>query len=209
MNAADLQRELLDYTLAHCGYGEHRGYLGMSQISKCPRRLFFEVKDGSPSDVASNLRCYKGYQEEKDILARVSLVVEGLGAKVIMTDEVRELCASDERFLGHPDGELIALDGSWRMLIEIKSTLQEALDKIIEKARIPIPHWWQVQCYLHFGDWERAFVIYEARDTGQIYVYPVRRDRRWGEQCERKARLVLKALDAGKPPECECGWCRK
>lgn len=209
MKAIDLEAALIWQTTENSGHQEHRDYLGMSRISQCPRRLYFEVRDGTLADKGSKLRCYKGYQMEKDVLARLALVVERLEARAILTDEVGELCALDERFLGHPDGELVALDGSWRVLIEVKSTVQDQLNGIINRARIPTRHWGQVQCYLHFGGWERAFVIYEARDTGRIYVHEVRRDQRLGEKCERKARLVLDALDAGRPPECACGRCRQ
>lgn len=209
MRAIELEKALVQHTVENCGHKEHREYLGMSRISMCPRRLFFEVRDGTLASVGSKLRFYKGHQEEKDILARLALVVEALGAKAIVSDEVGESCALDERFRGHPDGELVMLDGSERILIEIKSTVQEKLNRIRKQARIPTHHWWQVQCYLHFGDgWERAFVVYEARDTGQIYVHEARYHQPTGEKCERKARLVLEALEMDEAPECWCGHCQ-
>lgn len=207
MNAAVLQDALVRITAENSGHEEHRDYLGMSQIAKCPRRLFFEIQNGTPSDLDGKLRCYKGYQMECDLLTRMALVLDLLGGDWILAPEVGEISALGEQFIGHPDGELVSLDGKERILVEIKSTLQESLDRILERARIPTRHWWQVQCYLRFGGWERALIIYEARDTGRIYVHPVRRDERTGERCERKARLVLDALEVGAPPRCACGRC--
>jgi len=208
MNAGVLQDALVRVTAENSGHEEHRRYLGMSQIAKCPRRLFFEVQKGTPADIDDKLRCYKGYQMERDLLARLGLALDLLGGDWVLTPEVGEISALGEQFIGHPDGELVFLDGEEKVLVEIKSTLQESLDRIIVKARIPTRHWWQVQCYLRFGGWERALVIYEARDTGRLYVHPVRRHKQTGERCERKARIVLDALEVGTPPRCACGRCR-
>ena len=208
MKAVELQEALTRYTVKISRHQEDRGYLGMSQIAKCPRRLFYEVRDGTPADEASKLKCYKGYQMEANLLGRLAMMLDLNESGWMLTAEVGEISALDGAFIGHPDGELVTVDGSERILIEIKSTVQENLDGIVKRARIPTRHWMQVQCYLHFGEWERALVIYEARDTGQLYVHEVRQDRRVGERCEAKARLVLDALEAGAPPRCACGRCR-
>jgi hypothetical protein len=196
-SASQVATALVDWTLRHSGF-EERSYLGMSRIGECPRVLFDEFSTGREWDRQHHLMCYAGYLWEKDIKLRLREI--GL-----YTDfSERQLVAEfDDRFRGHIDGEL--LDGS---LLEIKSVTQAKIETIRVTQRIPVKHFEQVQCYLRHGNYERALVVYVARDTDEIYVAQVKPVKDVAEKLDRKARDVLAAIDANERPLCTCGRCQ-
>jgi hypothetical protein len=194
MNAVDLKQNLLNWTLANSG-AECRTYLGMSAIGNCPLQLYNNMIYGRDWTTGQHLMCYEGYLHERDILDRL----QALNGSQIGPG--RELSAFGGRFQGHTDGEW---DGD---LLEIKSTRPETLNQIWETGRLPMRHFWQVQCYMHYGHYRQAYVIYKVRDTGDLYVARLRYLNHIGEKCHLKASAVLEAVDHQQPPECECGRC--
>jgi hypothetical protein len=59
--------------------------------------------------------------------------------------------------------------------------------------------------YLHHGKYPLALMVYVARDTGQIHTAEIRPTRDVAEDLNRKAQMILAAVDAGRAPACECG----
>lgn len=196
MQARELRHELLKWTMANSGL-EVRSYLGMSRIGECPRQLYHELVYGHDWNTRSHLMCYQGYLHERDILARLAAMN---GSQLAPG---REFSDFGGRFQGHSDGEW---DGD---LLEIKSTITYKLDIIRQTRHIPENHFWQAQTYMHYGDYERALVVYVARDTGDLYVAQLRRLRHIGEQARLKASIILEGVDFRRPPECECGRCQQ
>jgi hypothetical protein len=196
-SAAQVKQALVEWTVAHSGF-EDRSYLGMSQISECPRVLYDQLVNGRTFDVGHHLMCYAGYLWEKDVKARLREL--GMYAEFSEREVVAEF---DERFRGHTDGDL--RDGS---LLEIKSTTQERIERIRETQRIPTRHFEQVQMYLRHGGYGRAMVVYIARDTDELYVAQVRPVPEVADKLDRKARDVLAAVEAGVAPLCTCGRCK-
>jgi len=188
-----LQDQIIRWTMQNSG-AESRDYLGMSAIGQCPRRLYTEQVRGKPWNVQGHFYCYLGYLFERDMLARLKSLDPGaIGSP-------QEFSDFGGRFQGHSDG-------SWRGdLLEIKSTTTEKLPE--GRMRIPKVHYWQVQTYMHYGHFNRAIVIYIARDTGQLRVIEIRRNEQIGELARLKAASILEAVDLGSPPDCECGWCK-
>lgn len=195
MDSKELKNRLFTWTLQHSG-AEHRTYLGMSGIGLCSRVLYNQMLQGREWTTRDHLNCYLGYLFERDILARLAALNPG-----DLLKPGREFSDFGGRFMGHSDGEL---DGQ---LLEIKSVLQTKLDYIQSAGRIPNQHYNQVQCYMHYGDYSQATVIYVARDTGEMYVTSIRRSIHVGETLRLKAATILEAVDARIPPDCDCGRC--
>jgi hypothetical protein len=174
-------------------------YLGMSQIGRCPQALAAAMLSarGPQLPGVPRLRVWhEGYLHERDILERL-----GLGGLPIL-DCQRELVAPwDARFRGHIDG---SLDG---VLIEVKSVASPTFQEIL-RGGLPTYHLYQVQAYLRYGGYPRAWVIYKKREDGDLWINEMRPDPLIGEMVEEKARLILAAVDAGVWPECTCGRCR-
>jgi hypothetical protein len=195
VNPVQLKDLLLDWTVANSG-AEERNYLGMSAIGRCPRQLYDQMVGARTWNLQGHQLCYLGYLFERDVLARLQAInADLLGGP-------REFSDFGGRFQGHSDGEW---DGD---LLEIKSTTAETVREIKETRRVPHDHYWQVQTYMHYGNYRRATVIYVARDRGDVYVASVPRNHRVGERARLKAATILEAVDHRQPPEGECGYCR-
>jgi hypothetical protein len=197
-SSKQVKETLVQWTIAHSGY-EDRSYLGMSRIGECPRVLYVDFMNIRRDwDVAHHLMCYAGYLWESDIKTRLRSA--GLYAAL---SERQLVAAFDDRFRGHIDGELV--DGS---LLEIKSVTQAKIDAIRSTQRIPLKNYQQVQVYLRHGEYDRALVVYVARDTDELFVYEVTPNRGVQDILDEKARQILAAIDAGTLPRCDCGRCQ-
>jgi hypothetical protein len=141
---------------------------------------------------------HEGYLHERDVIERL----EAAGVPVL--NRQRELVAEwDERFRGHIDGEV---DGD---LLEIKGLEDgQALDNV-RKMGPRSRDRSQVQAYMRYGEYYRALIVYKVRSNGEMWVCWLRRDDEMGEEIERKARMVLQAVDDDQAPECTCGYCAR
>jgi len=174
---------------AQTGGHETRHYLGMSQISRREEDLIRDMINGSPKPTLDDYqRLALGYETETNVRNRL------LGAGLIKPEWNQNLHAEwslhegQYLFRGHTDGEW--KDGS---LLEIKSTLGVKLDQIEQSGKLPRPHFEQVQCYMHFGRYERAYVLYFARDTGRFLVKPLSYVKSVGVSLNQKAQRVIRA----------------
>jgi len=206
-DARQLKDVLTQQVMSTSGLEQRRDYLGMSQIGRCPRelyRLMLEGK-GTGTEERDHWFCWLGYLYE-------SAIVELLGGEP-MWQGIEVVAEFDERFRGHVDYQLDRGGVLWD-LVEIKSTSYARLQSII-RAQSPVPfHVAQVQAYMRHGYWERAFIVYVARDVPgrdwrgmPIWVFELGIDPRIGAALDRKAREVLRAVDEGVAPECTCGRC--
>ncbi len=102
MTAQDITQRLLD--TAGVEWDGDRRYLGMSRLWMCPRKLFFEMKEGQPKpNAAAMLRCHEGYLHERDVLSRLK------SAGIHLQDEGKEIRGIRSRVKGHLDA-IIAVD---------------------------------------------------------------------------------------------------
>lgn len=197
MNADDLKQQLLDWTVRNSG-AEQRTYLGMSSISECSLELYRRMLEPRQWTMSQHLYCYNGYLFERDLKARLA----GLG--LYAPGSERELVATfDARFIGHTDGALVTGE-----MLEIKSTHQEKLDRIVSEGRIPMANFEQVQTYMRHGNYYRAFVVYVARDSGNLHVFEMRLVLAVADRLDIKAKRILRAVDEQRPPKCECRRCK-
>jgi hypothetical protein len=63
----------------------------------------------------------------------------------------------------------------------------------------------QAQCYMKYGGYAGAMVIYKCRESGKIFPIQVSPNEEVQARLEVKARAVLAAADAGQEPVCTCG----
>lgn len=194
MNAVDLREALEHYTVRNSGHEDQRNYLGMSQISKSEEELLrICTGDQWLPGLRDHLRLALGHVFEADMKDRLEGVFSDLGIEVYSLEGETLEADFDSRFKGHTDGWL-----KWQgeeVLIEIKSTFDEKLQRIISERRIPRSDYDQVQMYLHHGGFQRAFVIYIARETGRMWVHEVTQSPGMIERLNTKARRVLAAYD--------------
>lgn len=197
MNAMRIKYGALDYIKAHSGLDQHRDYLGMSAIGRCPLQLYRQFVDGRGTLTdRAHLNCYSGYFFER----QVREVLVNCGAAI---ERSRELVAPfDTRFRGHIDGETV--DG---LLLEIKSMNTRRFDELKESHRLPREYADQVQAYMRYGPYDMAMVVTVCRESFDLFVLAIDRDDAAGAVLERKAMAVLKAIDDRTPPRCTCGRC--
>lgn len=176
---------------------EQRDYLGMSQIGGCPRWLYSKLMNGQkrPGGRAL-LAMHEGRMHRGDILERLKIA----GVQVVGRD--RELVAGfDERVRGHVLGEV---DGDLLLIKTLRDW--DALASVMERGPRPRDRD-QVQMYMRYGGYRRGLIVYKERQGGDVWVCWASVNEERGARLEEKARRVLAAVDAGEPPECECGRC--
>lgn len=195
MSASQLSTQLVQWTVQNSG-AEHRDYLGMSQIGRCPLELYHQLLKGRAWNAQDHFYCYLGYLFENDIRTRLQ------GLDPARLGPGRAFSDFNGRFQGHTDGEW---DGQ---LLEIKSVTASRLAPIRAAHRVPIQHYQQSQIYMHYGRYQYATLIYIARDTGVIYVTSLAYRDYLADQLKLKAATILEAVDYQSPPDCECGFCR-
>ena len=220
MEARDLKYSLLNWTYANSGI-ERRTYLGMSKIGHCSLRLYKEMIYGREATARDHLYCERGYAEEQRILMKLA-AIDGIDIAQLplfpyaaFRARLNELIAVRQGCLG-PDREFSDFggrfqghsDGSWEGdLLEIKSVGADKFDRIRQGSRLPSENYYQVQCYLHYGGYNRALVFYINRDTGDIYTRTIYYQEHIGEMLHLKAATILEHVDYRQPPPCDCGLC--
>ena len=199
MRAREIERRLTRAAVETSGHDPERyatgfnggPYLGMSQIGKKEGDLvaMMQGKGWQPSE-EDHLRLRLGHVFEtviEGLLFEAGLVEED----VIYGSELEVVADFDERFRGHIDGWFT--NGA---LLEIKSTFQEKLDRLMASRRLPGHVYEQVQLYMVHGGFKEGYVVYIARDTGRMWVCYVRPNRAVVEKLNAKAKRVLAQFDA-------------
>ncbi len=197
MQALIAKEKAFTWLRGNSGLQQHRPYLGMSQIALCPRLLYHWFMDGKgeASDRA-HVHCFSGYLYQE----AVGRILVGAG---IAVGRSRELLATwDPRYRGHTDDD--TCDGD---LLEVKSMSAVDYAQLVKSRRLPDPYFDQVQTYMRHGDYRQALVVAVSRDSFDLFFLTVPRNERAGERIDCKARMILAAIDAQRPPHCTCGRC--
>lgn len=200
MNAEEISTSLIRQIVIGSNLDNHRDYLGISKIFDCPRKAYIEYMDGiGDIDEATHRFCYAGYEQERSVISLLQQA--GIGC----LDSGLEVTAPfDNRLRGHIDG--VTNDNE---LLEIKSLTVDKFRRVNADGRALFKHFVQVQLYMRYGGWKQAFIVYRCRETYEHFVVSVPYHEHRAEYFERKARTILDAIDAGVPPHCECGKCKK
>jgi hypothetical protein len=190
--------EIMNHLRTVSGLEEKRGYVGISNIGKCPRRAYLDLTQGQRMSDDGHRMCYAGYLFERDALARLA------AAELARPTSSWEVIAPwDARVRGHTDANT-----SWGDLLEIKSVTKFKFDMLLEKSRPLHEHIDQVQLYMRYGSWRRAWILYVCRETFEHRVFEVRYDDRLAEKLEEKLKALVRAVDEKKAPMCECRRCK-
>lgn len=205
MQASTLKSILVSSLEKHSGLEQRRPYLGMSGISQCQRKLYFDFVDGR--DIPSEQQhwyCWTGYLHEGAVIG----LLADLGVE---QRQIEVVAGFDSRFRGHIDYLFNPQE-----IIEIKSVTWDKFCKVQTENRAEYGHEAQVQMYLRHGGWQRAKIIYIARDVPHrefqgVPLWVVETEPRAGmaDKLDAKAKGILAAIDSKTPPPCECRWCQK
>lgn len=148
----EISRALTAYTCEHSNFDKTRPYLSLSHANLPEDKIWEQFIKGFEDSTEIRLRCYKGYQMEKDMLERLATLYP------IKTGT--EISAFGGLVKGHPDFELPGIIG------DIKSV---ASDRYLPSVfGIPYRAQCQMQAYLLFNDGKRGLFIFESRESGKI-----------------------------------------
>lgn len=199
MNAAEIQMQIQNYMVNRSGLDQHRDYVGMSKIGGCSLANYLEFFDGIHLSEEAHRMCYTGYEQEANIL----LMLANMGIAQIVPDDRKEVVAPfDPRLRGHIDA--LTCEGD---LLEVKSVSNRKFVQVRDTGRSLGKHFVQVQLYMLYGNWNKAFIVYRCRDTYEHLVLKIPFRAILAHQFEQKAKSLLRSIDEKEPPECSCGHC--
>jgi hypothetical protein len=193
MLSTQLQSAIIDFTSrVSSRHQERRNYIGLSSIGECERVIYDIYTHGVPHSTRERLKDAMGYALEEALVAR--LIEMGLYRAA------NPIVLYDGLVQGHPDGEV---EGD---LLEIKTI--ECAKWLPEPPRLPNRVFFQVQAYMHFAGYQRAHVLYLARDTGEMRVIGVSHSDTVAEKINAKLDRLVAAVKTGQRPACSCGYCQ-
>lgn len=170
-----IAKDLEAYTAQHSNFDKKRPYISLSHISLSDEEILNQWFNGFKDGHDVRLRCYKGYQMEKDLLERL---------KAVYGDRLKtgiEYTAENGLFKCHPDFELDGDPGDCKSV---------PLDEHLPEGRVPRKVFLQLQAQILYGRKQRGYVIYESRETGRIRDYLIRADFRTMEWIDEKVRRI-------------------
>jgi hypothetical protein len=153
-----IAQALQQFTATISNFDTERDYVSMSHAGMDAQEIIRTIENGFEDSLSIRLRCYKGYQMERDLLERL---------KKLLTNRIVtpvELVAFDGIVKGHPDFLLDDYPGDCKTV-----PLEEYLPE--NSRRIPRKVFFQMQAYMLYARKDKAVVVYEARDTGAIRDY--------------------------------------
>ena len=152
------------FTAANSGFETARDYISISHCYEPVDRIVQKFIDGFEDSHMIRLRCYKGYQMERDLVGRIMKCFP----KEASTD-YEEITAFGGLVKGHPD---LIFNGYWADCKAVP--LDEHLPFSTPEKRLPSRVYWQMQGYMRYGGGEKALLIYESRESGIIRDYWVK-----------------------------------
>ncbi|PKN91087.1 MAG: hypothetical protein CVU44_20950 [Chloroflexi bacterium HGW-Chloroflexi-6] len=199
MNAQNLQSALILQLRETSKLEKRRDYIGISNISKCPRQAYSDLVHGFNGTDFAHQMAYAGYLFEQDAIARLAAMgfVKQDGS---LNAEV--MCPANPAIRGHVDGETNLGD-----LLEIKSVSKRKFEILSYQNRPLHEHTDQVQLYMHYGYWKTCLIIYICRETFEHRVFDVRYDAAKAGELETKMLSLAEAVKLKSPPACTCGKC--
>ena len=150
----EISNKLESYTASISKFDTSRKYVSLSNAALDEQVLIDQYFNGFQDGHEIRLRCYKGYQMERDLLVRI---------QATFPNDVTpggEISAFDGLVQGHPDFRFNGFPADCKSV-----PLDEHLP---ESGRLPRKVFMQMQAYLTYGGEGKALVIYESRETGKI-----------------------------------------
>lgn len=171
---------LEQFTASISKFETKRPYISLSNSIKTEEELRHEFFNGFQDGHEIRLKCYKGYQMERDLKERINKCFVG------HVGPGGEISAFNGLVQGHPD---FLFDG---YPADCKSVnLDEHLP--IE-SKLPRKVYWQMQGYMFYGGASKALVIYESRQSGFIRDFWINANPMVQSQIDIKMRNVLATM---------------
>lgn len=180
---------LEEYTVLHSNFETSRNYISMSHAASTLEEIVNDFKKGFQDTPQIRLRCYKGYQVERDMMQRINACFPN------QVTDGGELVAFDGRVKGHPD---FTFEGYPADIKSLPS--EEHLPFVNEGKKISRKIFWQMQAYMLYARKEKALLIYEARDTGRIMDYWVKEQRSIQHEIDKKFSAAIAQLQPAVAP---------
>lgn len=169
---------LENHTCKISQFDTSRSYFSMSHCGKSIEDQWDMYINGFEDGPLVRLRCYKGYQMERDLRMR---------AKSAFPKEFEEfhpeLSAFDGLVKGHPDFLWEGNPGDFKSVL---------LDEYLPKTKLPRKVYWQMQAYMFYAKKHSSLVIYESRESGQIVDYFVRENPSIQKEIDINFRILVK-----------------
>jgi hypothetical protein len=145
---------LEQFTAAISKFETKRNYISLSNAVKTEEELLHDYFNGFQDGHEIRLKCYKGYQMELDLRARIEKCFYG------HVGPFDEISVFNGLVKGHPD---FSYDG---YPADCKSVnLDEHLPV---DGKLPRKVYWQMQAYMLYSKKAKGLVIYESRQSGFI-----------------------------------------
>lgn len=152
-----ISEQLEAYTASNSNFDTSRPYISISHCIDPVEKMVETFSMGFEDTLKIRLRCYKGYQIERDMISRLRACFP---EKIELDAEIK---AFNDLVQGHPDFLFDGLPG------DIKSIpLDEHFPFSAPNKRIPARVYWQMQGYMLYMRKEKALVVYESRESGFI-----------------------------------------
>lgn len=165
----DFTKALTIHTAENANFDKTRNYISMSHSNLRPIEMMHQYNSGFHDDLTTRLKCYKGYQMERDLVQRI---VNIYGKRITLKHEI---IAHGGLVKGHPD---FLFDG---YPCDCKSVLE---DKWIPKNLVPFKVLWQMQSYMFYMGLDVSMVVYESRESGIMQNFIISADKRIQKQIE-------------------------
>jgi hypothetical protein len=205
MDTMTFQNKIDEHLKEHSGLDQHRDYLGISAIGKCPRQVVRDYLYGKKDlTMQAHQMCYAGYLFERDVMQRLYEIGVANIPALEGQQQTEVVAAFDQRLRGHVDGETV--DGD---LLEIKSVTRAKFEKVKATHMALTEHFAQVQLYMKYGPWKKCWIVYVCRETMEHHVTKVSYLHTQGIKYEMKAQRLLAHIDSRILPQCECQYCRE
>lgn len=174
---------LKQYTASRSNYETSRRYISLSRVHLREDEMINEYMQGFPSSMEIQLKCYKGYQMERDLLARIKQVY----GDRITTGASLEIEAFDGLVKGHPDFKFDDYPGDCKSV---------AMDEWLPKpdGKLPKRIYFQLQAYMLYSKKDRAIVVFESRQSGLIEDFWLKENPRVQELIHNRLQAVVNEL---------------
>lgn len=170
---------LENYTCGISHFETSRDYISISHCGLSVDEILSQWRAGFHDSPDIRLRCYKGYQMEADLKARIKGAFPDSYSKGI------EVSAFGGLVKGHPDFMFDEFPGDCK-------TVQ--IDEHLPVGRVPRKVFYQMQGYMHYLKKAKALVIYESRGSGKIVDFWLNANREIGLEIDAKFSAVVEAI---------------
>lgn len=181
---SEISLRLEEFTAANSGFETSRDYISLSHCGDPIEKQIEKYFHGFDDSLETRLRCYKGYQTERDLLTRIQKVFT-----TRITTGI-EISAFDGLVKGHPDFGFDGLPGDCKSV-----PADEHLPFAVEGKQIPRKVFWQMQGYMYYLKQSKGLLIYEVRDTGRIRDFWVHANPGIGETIHNNNKIIVAEIN--------------